>query len=197
MATVQCAFCSRAFNSQHALNNHWNAVHARSSHNRVSGHNHTFKCSNRDCQKVFQTQGALNDHSRAVHSSHCNCPECGQSFSKKLAFHVRAVHYTPPPITSNGFWTTTQECSQRKSFGFFVCECGSEWISAHAFKKYKQGCKKCEKETFPRKMWQNEQPKNNSEEPLKLDTKKPHDQQRCEACRLGKCLEFRVYNIYI
>lgn len=93
----------------------------------------------------------------------------------------------PDPISLDGHWTIRSKFQGRKSFGFFICNCKKTWLSAHAFKEYKQGCKSCEVETFPKYLWVNTE-LNKKEEIIKnLD--KPHDRLRCEACKLGICLE--------
>jgi len=149
------------------------------------------------CDRSFRTQHALSQHTNSVHVF--TCDHCGEDFSSRiyLNFHFRTVHYFPPGIAfTDGHWIHTEQCTRRKSFGFFVCPCGSEWISAHAHKRYMQGCKKCEQETLPRKLWENDNDDNEDDDEdddeeedkgIELDTTKPHDIQRCQACRLGKC----------
>ena len=90
----------------------------------------------------------------------------------------------------SGFLAKSSMESREKSFGAFQClACKKSWISAHAFKAYKQGCQNCEMEELPLYMWQNLRPReyqgNDDYENDEAD--KPHDQQRCEACRRGVC----------
>jgi hypothetical protein len=49
---------------------------------------------------------------------------------------------------------------RRKDIGCFTCAmqgCGKTWYSAHAFREYQQGCKDCEKYSFPSCLWYNYQ----------------------------------------
>ena len=42
----------------------------------------------------------------------------------------------------NGIWVKAGNFPGSKSFGYFTCNfCQKNWISAHAFKGLKQGCK--------------------------------------------------------
>lgn len=78
---------------------------------------------------------------------------------------------------------------REKSFGAFQCPiCMGTWTSAHAFKIYTQGCKKCDVEGLPLFMWLNEQSGSNEREFNDKESETPHDSERCEACRRGKCI---------
>jgi hypothetical protein len=102
------------------------------------------------------------------------------------------------PVDSGGFWiplTLFQaELSSRspsknsfKSFGCFECpNCSKTWTSAHAFTNFKQGCKRCEAETLPKVMWLNTEKSTREKEPQ--SDAKPHDTNRCEACKFGICM---------
>uniref|UniRef100_A0A7S4IQ06 3CxxC-type domain-containing protein n=1 Tax=Vannella robusta TaxID=1487602 RepID=A0A7S4IQ06_9EUKA len=85
---------------------------------------------------------------------------------------------------ANGYWTKRIDFPGRKSFGYFQCDCTSRWTSAHAYKLYKQDCKKCEHSTLPKFMWVSKDIRNTT----KVEkTAKPHHYSRCEACKLGTC----------
>jgi hypothetical protein len=99
---------------------------------------------------------------------------------------------TPPaaPVDNAGKWVETQNFQGSKSFGFFKCrQCRQKWISAHAFKVYKQGCKRCNSTKLPDFMWQND--KRTPSDRAEKESKAPHDKGRCGACLLGLkiCLE--------
>ena len=91
----------------------------------------------------------------------------------------------PPPVASAGRWVRREEFFGKKSFGSYECKCGNEWTSAHAFKVYKQGCKRCERKILPKFMWRNLG--ENIVQRADKDKKKPHHKGRCEACKLGVC----------
>jgi hypothetical protein len=46
-----------------------------------------------------------------------------------------------PPVDTPGKWVQRREFPGTKSFGFYSCECNKQWMSAHAFKEYRQDCK--------------------------------------------------------
>jgi hypothetical protein len=95
----------------------------------------------------------------------------------------------PCPVDAPGEWVPREEFLGRKSFGWFSCnKCNKSWVSAHAQCIYTQGCKRCETKSYPIYMWKNEGRKQN-DETKKIDTIKPHDSKRCEACKKGDCTE--------
>ena len=96
-----------------------------------------------------------------------------------------------PPVDTPGDWVERDAFSGRKSFGFFVCQCGKRWLSAHAFPNYTQGCKSCEDTCLPRYLWVNQHSsfEDYFEDDKDRDNKSPHDRERCEACAKGVCLE--------
>ena len=107
-------------------------------------------------------------------------------------------HYIPPPdppIESSGHWALREEFFGHKSFGYFVCSicAGSNWISAHAFKNFKQGCKRCNIYCLPVYMWVNEESRDKFDDDDEDSKKKPHKTELCEACRLGKCKNQYTY----
>lgn len=77
-----------------------------------------------------------------------------------------------------------------KSFGHFQCwQCKNAWISAHAFKGFKQACKACGSRHYslPKFMWVNRDRK----EYVKKEPRHPerqHEHSLCEACKAGRCL---------
>ena len=90
------------------------------------------------------------------------------------------------PVDNDGQWVARNKFKREKSFGFFKChKCNKTWLSAHAFRKYRQGCKGCETKVLPIYLWENHE--KNTEIKKKKDNKKPHDAGRCEACRKGVC----------
>ena len=102
---------------------------------------------------------------------------------------IDAAELSPPPIPNvKGYWIQRPYFQGRKSFGAFqCCFCGNAWTSAHAYANYGQGCRRCNIINLPMFLWQNQkaQKKNNLlQPPAGL---KPHDRERCEACRAGVC----------
>jgi len=98
---------------------------------------------------------------------------------------MREPRMPDPPVDSDGQWVRLSEFDGRKSFGFFSCVCGRSWTTAHATVEYKQGCQGCEEESHAYYMWQNFGSRGPRQEKEEGDA--PHDSDRCEACRLGKC----------
>ena len=122
------------------------------------------------------------------------CSQCNKSFQSKDALrqHNNSKHqdndhkHAPPHDGIEGYWIRRKNFNGSKSFGRFKCpKCKKAWGSAHAYKKYKQGCKRCEKKSLPCCMWVN-----TGDDDRDIDRDKdhgPHDSARCEACRYGKC----------
>ena len=99
--------------------------------------------------------------------------------------------YTPPipdhpPVDGAGEWVERRNFDGEKSFGFFICDCGRYWLTAHCYRDYKQGCKWCEKESLSYYMWENHETDKRPRRAKRYGDK-PHDEQRCEAGRRGKC----------
>lgn len=106
------------------------------------------------------------------------------------------------PVDNKGYWVEREQFTGRKSFGYFVClQCEHKdrkrkakrknysWMSAHSFPQYMQGCKHCETKTLPTYMWVNtESPKQLQHDATSSEPSKPHDRSRCDACKVGKCL---------
>lgn len=105
-----------------------------------------------------------------------------------LAARLAAVtfDFPRPPVDTPGKWLPRSVCTMNKSFGWFLCDCGNKWTSAHAHRRYKQACRDCEEYRLPDYMWLNEPTSEPSARARIVDT--PHDQGRCEACKAGRCL---------
>jgi len=110
------------------------------------------------------------------------------------------------PVSTGGHWVKRADFKGREnSFGYFCCyECsGKNWVSAHAFKNMRQGCKQCYGYTLARYLWVNNnqgmglavraEPKRN-----KPKRNKPgHIEELCEKCQRGvKCVLKRAYTGY-
>jgi hypothetical protein len=95
----------------------------------------------------------------------------------------------PNPVESGGYWQERNEFSGSKSFGHFVCNAcrKSSWISAHAYKHYKQACKRCNRFSLPALLWVNTEYCRDEMSDLDVIKKKPHRKRLCEACKKGVC----------
>ena len=121
------------------------------------------------------------------------CYQCNKNFQSKNALwqhknskHPEIKHKHDPPHNIEGYWTSRKNFQGLKSFGRFQCpKCKKKWGSAHAFKKYKQGCQRCERKSLPCCMWVNTGNDSDFDRDDKNDG--PHDSARCEACRYGVC----------
>ena len=98
------------------------------------------------------------------------------------------------PVDSPGEWRPLADIlaergsRQLKSFGFFFCDkCRRGWHSAHAFSDARQACQKCETWSYPAAMWINFLKAQGDSKGLIGST--PHDAARCEACRMGRCVQ--------
>ena len=94
------------------------------------------------------------------------------------------------PVDTPGKWVPRREFPGTKSFGFYRCECNKQWISAHAFKDYRQDCKGCKSSQRPKLMWVNDHKKKDEDQEVARDSGKPHEKGLCEACRRGICSAF-------
>lgn len=194
----RCTVCERIFRSEKALNQH----------SSVLNHVPSFPC--RVCSRVFKTERSLDQHSYSLHRPHCNIRSSFFKSKRSLEQHERDKHglsqvsavdeevddddgpWRPdPPVDTEGIWVLRDNFRGTKSFGFFKCRgevCSKTWLSAHAFAKYKQGCQVCETESRPKFLWQNLERKNRDNfDDVQDDEGPPHDQGRCEACRVGVC----------
>eukprot|EP00418_Pyrodinium_bahamense_P088737 CAMPEP_0179030016 /NCGR_PEP_ID=MMETSP0796-20121207/10352_1 /TAXON_ID=73915 /ORGANISM="Pyrodinium bahamense, Strain pbaha01" /LENGTH=200 /DNA_ID=CAMNT_0020726193 /DNA_START=86 /DNA_END=687 /DNA_ORIENTATION=- len=64
----------------------------------------------------------------------------------------------PLPLGSPGRWVLRDDFRGRKSFGFFNCNCGNWWTTAHAQKWFMQTCQQCDEESYALYMWQSKRP---------------------------------------
>jgi len=170
---IECPDCTKFFTNQRALEQHAAAVHTPLK----------YRCLK--CDKAFKSSAAMSMHSQAVHSS-----------TKSRNFRVKdyddskvSLSWRPdPPIDCHGRWVYREKFRGTKSFGFFLCKtCKKQWISAHAFRIYKQECQRCETSNFSIFLWENLEKRCFDEADSVLSEKGPHDMGRCEACRKGLC----------
>ena len=155
------------------------------------------------CSKAFATNESRNQHIRDAHGSYC-CSTCAKSFNSEAALnqHRDAKHrktnprnsgsnrrthaHDPPHANIQGYWIRRDDFEGEKSFGRFYCpKCKKTWGSAHAYKQYGQGCKRCETRSLPCCLWVNTGPRSYERDSEEDDG--PHDSRRCEACRRGVC----------
>lgn len=136
--------------------------------------------------RSFKSPKALEQHLKSpIHSSYFSV-KLNRAFNTPQKFKEH-LYIPPPPVPSKGKWLIRSDFPKEKSFGYFKCYyCNKTWISAHSFKNYKQGCKKCDSLSFPIYLWLNESSnsQNNSS-----NLQGSHDKNRCQACKAGKCLE--------
>jgi hypothetical protein len=92
---------------------------------------------------------------------------------------------------AEGEWVYTEDFYGSKSFGHFECpRCTKAWASAHAWKAYKQACKKCNTFARPWCLWENDVREFSREKKnVQERTSRPHDAARCEACKEGVCMD--------
>ena len=171
-----CLVCGECLISQTALVQH-SVMHARPLH-----------CKIRGCGMSFASDRALEQHTASKHAFLPMPTAVRRSTSIFTAPHE---HKDPFPGAS-GCWVPRIDFSGNKSFGRFKCgnkTCAKAWGSAHAFAEYEQGCQKCETMTHPCCMWvNNETDLRDFRDPNDDDNEsRPHDIDRCEACRVGAC----------
>lgn len=106
--------------------------------------------------------------------------------SKKNEDGETTYSHPADPVDNDGEWVLRSKFKGKKSFGFFVCECGQTWKSAHTQSKYKQGCKSCNAYTHAELMWVNTD-RNDKSLTSKKESKGHHDKRRCEACKKHVC----------
>eukprot|EP00798_Chlamydomonas_sp_ICE-L_P018590 gene18590-25102_t len=139
------------------------------------------------CFKLFDSEGALEQHTEAKHHSQHHSTRHDDLRLDELE----------APFGMPGEWLKTQDWVRRsprgrKSFGAFKCmPCGRTWLSAHSYPRYKQGCKGCDAEYLPIYLWHNDpsspRDEDDNEDYDDEGEDKPHDSERCEACRAGVC----------
>ena len=164
---TSCPNCSKTLYSDQALRQHCVDTHGR--------HLCTI------CNKTVATSKGLRQHTESVHGHEPT--KC----SRKKFVTQRHSHNDPFPGIE-GYWISREKFYGTKSFGYFECShCSKEWFSAHAHKRFKQGCQDCEQMAFPCCLWVNTGEQDHSRK--HDDDDGPHDRARCEACRKGCCLE--------
>lgn len=128
------------------------------------------------------------ERSRSLRSTE----ESASALRRPASYHGK---WPPPsPLDVPGHWVLRGDFPGKKSFGFFVCDaCGKWWLSAHAFRRWEQGCKSCEHKSLPYLLWWNEQPRGVGPAHRDLNDR-PHDQARCQACSMGVCLAAATYS---
>jgi negative regulator of genetic competence, sporulation and motility len=137
-----CIVCNKSFGSEISLNQHTvdthgtgNIFHFTAVRNQNS---HSACCP--DCGKSFASAGPLAQHIQAKHANVCIV--CNKSFRSESSLNQ---HTVDKHGTGTSFTLLQSSFTGRKSFGCFECEgCSKQWSSAHAFRKYKQGCQACE-----------------------------------------------------
>jgi hypothetical protein len=161
---MDCPDCSRTLNSDHALMQHYLGKHGK------------HLCT--ECFKTFWSKTSLEQHVNSKHGT-----------TKTWSRHSHS-HDDPYPGIA-GYWEPRNTYEGNKSFGWFECNhCAKTWFSAHAHKRFKQGCQVCEEQSFPCCMWVN----TGCNDKDSLNDEKddgPHDRARCEACRKGHCMDAR------
>jgi len=93
------------------------------------------------------------------------------------------------PVSTSGKWVERSEFNGKKSFGYFECDgcSGKSWVTAHAFKQYKQACKSCNQYSLAVYMWVNLERRESRGGRDEEEGKPPHLRHLCEACKLGVC----------
>ncbi len=163
-----CDFCIKSFRTLKGHDMHVDRVHPQQ-----------VKCC--DCDKVFKTEEACQQHYNAVHYD--------SEYDDEVSEEIEEEWRPSPPVDSKGLWVHREEFKGFKSFGYYQCiKCCKTWFSAHAHPNYRQACKKCEVWEYPRYLWQNLEKDVREKKPKEDEEKKPHDQNRCEACKIGECL---------
>jgi hypothetical protein len=168
---------------------------------------HTVTYLYKQYDRGFRSEGAVKRHTRAAHPMTYECKQCDRGFRSEGALnqHTRAAHHRvspsslvngrvpSSPVDEPGEWVPLDEFTGHKSFGLFVCtDCRKTWRSAHAFKAFKQGCQRCNKESNAVLMWQNyghhcASSDEEDDEDSSEANDGPHDKARCEAGRYGRC----------
>ena len=173
-----CPVCSRSFGNPSALRMHMEATAHR-----------PFFCSR--CNRIFASQQDLDTHNSAKHQNVNAVHKKRKKAKPADNQYTLSIDSLEAPVDTPGMWLSRQEFNGEKSFGAFQClKCKKTWISAHAFKAYKQGCQTCEREELPLYMWQNLRARHDQDifyDEDNDEVNRPHDQQRCEACRRGVC----------
>jgi len=164
-----CEEHNKYFNKKSDYSQHMNS----SSHKQITD---KYYCE--EYNKYFNKKSDYSQHMNS--SSHQQitdkyyCEEYNKYFNKKSDYsqHMnssshqqkKGIENIPPPVESPVKWECREEFNSRKSIGYFKCSRWfKSWISAHAFKDYKQGCKECNRYVFALYLW-----KNDNEKKLKI-----------------------------
>jgi len=119
-------------------------------------------------QRGFASRSSYLQHKRDKHG--------GSNLNGYISEYSSSSIGLDAPVETPGQWVLRKDFVGQKSFGFFKCQdCQETWISAHAFKLYKQGCKTCETYFLPMFMWVNaeQRRRNPGDQPvLDLDREK-------------------------
>ena len=148
------------------------------------------------CDRGFVSKQAQKQHRRDAHGASQPPPSRRRVVvvvEEKVEYSEdsedETVEFDPPFAGAVGEWVEREEFTGHKSFGRFTCRwCRKWWLSAHAMPEFRQGCKACEKESLPSWMWVNEDDDRRRSDEREEVAGRPHDEQRCEACRQGVCL---------
>ncbi len=93
--------------------------------------------------------------------------------------YIAAPDFAPYPGCDGEWMSASSFTGQSKTFGYFGCShCHKQWMSAHAKKGFKQGCKNCEQYYYPLYLWKNEQTYHIKEKALE-DNGEPHRSDLC------------------
>jgi hypothetical protein len=110
--------------------------------------------------------------------------------TKPKTYTKLGVEIRVPFSGIQGQWVFAGEFAGKKSFGYYHCDCGKWWLSAHSYRKYYQECQICENECYPTYLWVNSDDEPSNKEAVPVDLSKPHDKSRCGACQVGKCTSY-------
>lgn len=150
------------------------------------------------CNKEFQKKQSLNDHSR---EKHYGCIKCLKIFGEMEDYkkHNKDKHEKKTNKKNNMDKKSKDikndtvnkrtidikyALEDKPYYGYYLCNCGSFWTSGHAYKNYKQQCKKCKKGIIPYQL--DEKYKSEDYSDSGYDNKqKPHMEYLCERCKKG------------
>ena len=105
-----------------------------------------------------------------------------------MSFFVGAPDFAPYEGCIGEWREARSFVGKGKSFGYFGCfSCEKTWMSAHAKKGFKQGCKSCGMYFYPLYLWENTYKNYNKKDKSLNDNGKPHITELCQACQKGVC----------
>ena len=134
--------------------------------------------------RKLHSRDKLEDRDFEAHT----CAICDKVFlaAKSRDQHFRSLHWPDDPVDTSGDWALASEIdADAKSFGYYVCPCKNSWLSAHAFSRSGQQCRKCASVKWlrPYLMWRNDRGAKRGEAQDKMS--KPHLRHLCERCCKG------------